>query len=90
MMGMTMIKSKLDITTTKDIQDRRSFSVTELLRLFEDQNNLLKNDDRLIERFAAQLSEYEQELYDKDVYIRELENELRQTLNAYNYKEDLL
>ena len=84
-----MIKSKLDITTTKDIQDRRSFSVTELLRLFEDQNNLLKNDDRLIERFAD-LSEYEQELYDKDVYIRELENELRQTLNAYNYKEDLL
>jgi len=89
MMGMTMIKSRLDITTTKDIQDRRSFSVTELLRLFEDQNNLLKNDDRLIERFAD-LSEYEQELYDKDVYIRELENELRQTLNAYNYKEDLL
>lgn len=57
-----MIKSIFDIPTTKDIQDRRAFSVTDLLKLCEDQNILLKDDDKLIERFAAQLSEYEQEL----------------------------
>ena len=82
-----MFKSRIGTYTTKDTQDIGSFSVTELLRLFEDQNNLLKNDDRLIERFAAQLSGYEQELCDKDVYIRELKDELRQTLKASNSRE---
>jgi len=89
MVGM-MIKSILDISTTKDIQDRRTFSVTDLLKLCEDQNTLLKDDDKLIERFAAQLSEYEQELYEKDVYIRKLEGELRHVPKATNSKEDLL
>lgn len=85
-----MIKSTLDIPTTKDIQDRRSFSVTDLLKLCEDQNTLLKDEDRLIDRFTAQLSEYEQELYEKDVYIRRLEDELRQVLKPSNSEEDLL
>jgi hypothetical protein len=85
-----MIKSKLDILITKDIQDRRAFSVTDLLKLCEDQNTLLKDDDRLIDRFTAQLSEYEQELYEKDVYIRRLEDELRQVLKPSNSEEDLL
>ena len=85
-----MIKSKLDTPITKDIQDRRSFSVTDLLKLCEDQNILLKDDDKLIERFALQLSEYEQELYEKDVYIRRLEDELRQVLKPSNSEEDLL
>jgi hypothetical protein len=85
-----MIKSKLDIPMTKDIQDQRSFSVTDLLKLCEDQNILLKDDDKLIERFALQLSEYEQELYEKDVYIRKLEYDLRQGPKASNSKEDLL
>ena len=89
MVGM-MIKSILDIPTTKDIQDRRAFSVTDLLKLCEDQNTLLKDDDKLIERFAAQLSEYEQELYEKDVYIRKLEDDLRHALKASNSKENLL
>ena len=85
-----MIKSKLDIPITKDIQDRRSFSVTDFLKLCEDLNTLLKDDDRLIDRFTAQLSEYEQELYEKDVYIRRLEDELRQVLKPSNSEEDLL
>ena len=85
-----MIKSTLDIPATKDIQDRGSFSVTDLLKLCEDQNTLLKDDDKLIERLSAQLSEYEQELYEKDVYIRKLEDELRHVPNASNSKEDLL
>jgi hypothetical protein len=62
----------------------------ELLRLCEDQKNLLRDDDRLIERFFKQLSDYEQELFDKDFYIKELEDELRQTQNASFYKEDSL
>jgi hypothetical protein len=85
-----MIKSEIGVHATRVIQDRESFSVTDLLRLCEDQNNLLNEDDKLIEKFTAQLSEYEQELYNKDVYIKELENELRQTLKASNSREDLL
>jgi len=85
-----MIKSKLDIPITKDIQVRRSFSVTDLLKLCEDQNILLKDDDKLIEQFALQLSEYEHELYEKDLYIRKLEDELRHVPKASNSKEDLL
>lgn len=83
-----MIKSGLDIHTTQDNEDLGSFSVTELLKLCGDQNNLLRDDDILFEQFAKQLSEYEQELYDKDVYIMELEDELRQSLEASNSKED--
>lgn len=85
-----MVKSKLDISTTKDIQDRRSFSVTDLLKLCEDQNTLLKDDDKLIERFTSQLSKYEQELYEKDLYIRKLEDDLGQGLKTSKSKEDLL
>jgi hypothetical protein len=51
---------------------------------------LEREDDILIERFARQLSEYEQELYEKDAYIIELEGDLRQTQNASIYKEDSL
>jgi len=79
-----MIESTLNIPTTKGIQDRRSFLVTHLLKLCEDQYTLLIDDDKLIERFAAQLSEYEQELYEKDVYIRKLEDELRHVPKAFN------
>lgn len=85
-----IIKSGLDLDTPKDIRDLGSFSITELLRLCEDQFNLLKDDDRLIEQFTAQLSEYDQELYDEDVYIKELEDELRQTVNASMCKENLI
>lgn len=85
-----MIESTLGIPITKDIQDQRSFSVTDLLKLCEDQNILLKDDDKLIERFTAQLSEYEQELYEKDLYIRKLEDDLGQGLKTSNSKEDLL
>jgi len=85
-----MIKSTLNISTTKSIQDRRSFLVTDLLKVCEDQNTLLKDDDRQIDRFTAQLSEYEQELYEKDVYIMKLEDELRHALKASNSKENLL
>lgn len=85
-----MIKSKLDIPITKDIQDRILLSVTDLLKLCKDQNILLKDDDKLIERFALQLSEYEQELYEKDLYIRKLEDDLGQGLKISNSKDDLL
>jgi hypothetical protein len=64
--------------------------VTDLLKVCEDQNTLLKDDDRQIDRFTAQLSEYEQELYEKDVYIMKLEDELRHALKASNSKENLL
>lgn len=85
-----MNKSGLDIHTTKGFQDLRSCSVTDLLKLCEDRNSLLRDDDRLIERVVEQLSEYEQVLYDKDVYIKELEDELIQTQNASIYKEESL
>jgi hypothetical protein len=78
--------SGLDIHTTKDFEDLGSFSVIELLKLCEDQNSLLRDNDILIKRFAKQLSEYEQELYEKDVYIKELEH----LLEVSNYKEDLI
>jgi len=75
---MMTIKSEIDIHTI-DIQDRRIFSITNLLKLCEDQNDLLKEEDRQIGLLIAQLSEYEQELYEKDVYINKLEDELRHT-----------
>jgi hypothetical protein len=43
-------------------RQNESFSVTRFLSLREDQNNLLKDDDRLIEQLTAQISEYEQSL----------------------------
>ena len=71
-----MIKSEEDIHMPKNIENRNLFSITDLLN--EDQNSLLKEEDRQIERFVAQISGYEQELYEKDVYIKKLEDELRQ------------
>jgi hypothetical protein len=88
--GSRMINSGVDANTTRNIQGLGSFPMIELLRLCEDQKNLLRDDDRLIERIFKQLSEYEQELFDKDFYIKELEDELRQTQNASFYKEDSL
>ena len=88
MVGLILIKSGLNIHITKDNEDLGSFSVTDLLKLCEDQNNLLRDDDILIERFAKQLSEYEQEMYDKDVYIKELEGRLRQSLEISKFKEN--
>ena len=73
---MIMIKSEEDIHMPKNIENRNLFSITDLLN--EDQNSLLKEEDRQIERFVAQISGYEQELYEKDVYIKKLEDELRQ------------
>jgi hypothetical protein len=90
MVGMMKMKSRLDTHIVKNIQNLRSFSLTDLLQLWEVQNNLLKDEDRLIEQFAAQLSEYEQELHEKDAYISELESELRRTLNSSKSKEELL
>jgi hypothetical protein len=89
MVGMMKTKSELDIHTTNDIQYLGSFSVTDLLNLCKDQNTLLKDDDKLIERLTSELSEYEQELYEKDVYIKKLEDELRQAVIASNSKENL-
>lgn len=84
MVAMMTIKSELDIHTI-DIQDRRIFSITNLLKLCEDQNDLLKEEDRQIRLLIAQLSEYEQELYEKDVYINKLEDELRHTLKEESH-----
>jgi hypothetical protein len=78
MVAMMTIKSELDIHSIIDTQDRRIFSMTDILKLCEDQNDLLKEEDRQIGFLIAQLSEYEQELYEKDVHIKKLEDELRQ------------
>jgi hypothetical protein len=78
MVAMMTIKSELDIHSIKDTQDRRIFSITDLLKLWKDQNDLLKEEDRQIGVLIAQLSEYEKELYEKDVHIKKLEDELRQ------------
>ena len=83
------IKSEPHVHATKIIQNHGSFSVTDLLKLCENQINLLRDDDLLIGRMTARLSEYEQELYDKDVYIKELENELKHSHEASNSKEDI-
>jgi len=83
---MIMTKSEADIHIPKNIQDREPFSITNLLDLCEDQNSLLKEEDKQIEQLITQLSEYEQELYEKDVYIMKLEVELRQTLKASHNK----
>jgi hypothetical protein len=83
---MIMIKSEADIHIPKNVQDREPFSITNLLDLCEDQNSLLKEEDKQIGQLIAQLSEYEQELYEKDVYIMKLEDELRQTLKASHKK----
>jgi len=79
---MITMKSRLDIHTMKKIQNLGSFSLTDLLQLCKDQNILLKEDDELIGRLVAQLSEYEQELYEKDSYIKKLDNEVRQPLRT--------
>jgi hypothetical protein len=83
-----MIKSGLDIRIAKD--DFRTFSVSDLVKLCENQNDLLNDDDRLIERLTTQLSEYVQELYDKDIHIGKLEYELRRTQRVSSFDEDLL
>ena len=85
-----MFKSNIDIHTTKDIQDLGTLEMTELLKLYKVQNNLLRNDDVLIERFTLQLSEYEQELYENDVYITKMEDKLEQVLKASRNKGDVL
>jgi hypothetical protein len=87
---LTMFKSNIDIHTTKDIQDLGTLEMTELLKLYKVQNNLLRNDDVLIERFTLQLSEYEQELYENDVYITKMEDKLEQVLKASRNKGDVL
>ena len=75
---MIMTKSEADIHIPKNIQDREPFSITDLLNLCEDQNSLSKEEDEQIGQLITQLSGYEQELYEKDVYIKKLEDELRQ------------
>jgi hypothetical protein len=86
MVAMILIKSEADIHIPKNIQDREPFSITDLPNLCEDQNSLLKEEDEQIGQLITQLSEYEQELYEKDVYIMKLEDELRQTLKASHNK----
>ncbi|MPZ07946.1 MAG: hypothetical protein GEU26_16280 [Nitrososphaeraceae archaeon] len=85
-----MIKSEADIHIPKNVQDREPFLITNLLDLCEDQNSLLKEEDKQIGQLIMQLSEYEQELYEKDLYIRKLEDDLGQGLKTSNSKEDLL
>jgi hypothetical protein len=46
-------------------------------------------EDKRIRRLIVQISEYEQELYDKDIYIEKLENELRQNLIAFDFKGEI-
>lgn len=75
---MTMTESEADVKIIKNIRRSRRISVTDLLNLCEDQNRLLKEEDKQIGRFIAQLSEYEQELYERDVYIKRLEHKLKQ------------
>jgi len=75
---MTMTESEADVKIIKNIRRSRRISVTDLLNLCEDQNRLLKEEDKQIGRFIAQLSVYEQELYEKDVYIKRLEHKLKQ------------
>lgn len=85
-----MINSETGILTSKDIQHRNPPSITDLLELCEDQNDLLKEEDRQIGLLIAHLSEYEQELYEKDVYINKLEDELRHTQKESHQKGRIL
>jgi hypothetical protein len=82
MVAIMMIKTGSDINIPRDIMNLKPFSITYLLKLCEDQNSLLAEVGEQIGRFIAQLSGYEQELYEKDVYIKKLEDELRHTLKA--------
>jgi hypothetical protein len=90
MVAMMMIESDTDVHTPKGIQGRELFSITDLLQLCEDQNNLLREEDEQIGRFIAQLSEYELELYEKDAHIKKLEDELSHTLRGSNERGTIL
>jgi hypothetical protein len=81
------IKSEGDIHVSKNIQDRKPFSITDLLKPYEVQNSLLKEEDKQIRRFISQLSEYEQGFYENDVYIKKSEDESRQ---ASHHKGEVL
>jgi hypothetical protein len=59
------------------------------MTIYEKQSGLLKEEDEQIGRLITQLSEYEQELYEKDIYIEKLEEELRQTENISLHGEVL-
>ena len=83
-----MIKSGLDIRIAKD--ELGTFSVTDLVKLCENLNDLLIDDDRLIERLTTQLLEYEQDLYDKDIQIGKLGYELRRSQRVSRPDEDSL
>ena len=77
----------INIKIPENIGDSRLFSVKDLLKLCEDQNNLLKEEDKQIGRFIAQLSEYEQELYEKDSYIEKLEDVLQNLKTSHSGEE---
>jgi hypothetical protein len=66
----------------KDIREGTLISITDLVKLCEDQNRLLSEEDRQIGRFITQLSEYEQELYEKDAYNKKLEHKLKQNMKT--------
>jgi dsDNA-specific endonuclease/ATPase MutS2 len=49
---------------------------------YDNQKILLGEGYKQIKRLLSQLSEYEKELYEKDVHIEKLESELRQISGA--------
>jgi hypothetical protein len=85
-----MIESETDINMVKDIREGRLISITDLVKLCEDQNRLLSEEDRQIGRFITQLSEYEQELYEKDAYIKKLEHKLKQNMKTSQHGEEVI
>ena len=72
-----IINNKFDINTSRVTLELKPFPIVRLLKLCQDQNTLQAEVDDQIGRFIQQLSGYEQELYEKDVYIRKLEGELK-------------
>jgi hypothetical protein len=80
----------LTIKSETNIQGSEPLSVANLLKLCANQDSLLQVEDKEIGRLITQLSDYEQELYEKDIYIEKLENELRQTLKTSYYEGKVL
>lgn len=87
-----MIKSESSISVSENNQGHalEPFSITYLLKLWQDQSSLLAEMDTQIGRFMDQLSGYEQELYEKDSYIRQLEDRLKRAAKKFQIEGKVL
>jgi hypothetical protein len=80
----------LTIKSETNIRGSKSLSVNNFLKPCANQDRLLQEEDKELGRLITQLSEYEQELYEKDVYIHKLEYKLRRSLKESHFEGKVL